>query len=68
MPSTENGRACKGGSSEGELGTLHDKSLQMGQGKLQGIEMRWVPGQEEPEPGKTEAKSHRMGAFIMTHN
>lgn len=45
----------------GEGGTLHSKCLQLG------MEMRWAQGQEEPEPGQTEVKNHRMGA-IMTHN
>lgn len=52
----------------GMLDTLHGKSLQVEQGKLQGMEMRWAQGQEEPEPGEKEAKSHRMGPIILTHN
>lgn len=64
MPSAGNGRACE---SSSQVCHAH-YNLQLGQEKLQWIEMSWAQGQQECEPEETEAESHAMGAIIMTHN
>lgn len=62
MAISENGRAC-GSSSRGYQAPPGSSSRAR---KIPGLEMRWVQGQQESEPGETEAKSHEIGATIRT--